>query len=226
MRKGVVVAAVAAEVDTTSGAAACGAIPGPPSRGGMSASPGRRTPRCVQLPVRRSCQQTCDSHLVVYPQTADLSFGELGSVRLAFGEPEVLSGLGVQRLAFPVETFATWLDSQPDDVTAPLFLSGSVRVDLPGRPWLGPLMPQTVAMRGYGVAETLVLRSYWRSRAAAEQRMTCGSLLTWRARSSRRSAAPIPFGRSRFSSLFRCVAGWSCWSISAGVSASASACHS
>ena len=91
------------------------------------------------------------------PLTASLRYGSLGTIRLALGSPSFLAGVGSHRLTFPLEAVATWLEHEEPTATTPLFLTGAVWAELPSMQWLGSLIPQTLALRGYGAGEELSL---------------------------------------------------------------------
>lgn len=91
------------------------------------------------------------------PTVASLSFGTLGQIHLAIGEPVLTTGIGTNRLALPVKVAATWLDRETPGLNEPTLLTGTTWTDQPLFRWLATVQTQTLAVRGYQVSEELVI---------------------------------------------------------------------
>ena len=86
--------------------------------------------------------------------------------------------VGGNVLSLPVELSAEWLEAEPKESASVLF-TGSVRMENHASRWLGWLIPQVFALRGYRVSEELGLLLSDDQLEAVEERRGGESLDLW-----------------------------------------------
>jgi len=89
--------------------------------------------------------------------TLSLRFLPLGQIHMAFDDVHLTSGSGTYRLVLPVQITGTWLDPDAPTSNSAALLIGTVWTSQPYFRWLAGIEPQVLTLRGFAVAEDLVV---------------------------------------------------------------------
>lgn len=103
----------------------------------------------------------------------------VGDIRVSLGDANLSASVATYRFRIPIEVTTTWLTRAEPDLITPALLTGSLETQLPTMRWIGPIAPQTIALRGYPTSENLDISLSNDQLMALEQRRGEGSVVLY-----------------------------------------------